>query len=275
MSPAGGSSSASRWSRSATPSGRSCSAELLIAPFLLGVVFVGAVVVGRRVAEPIERARQRQLEFTADASHELRTPLSVIEAHTSLALAQERDVDWYRSAFERVDRECKRMRRLLEDLLWLARFDAAAAPQAAEPVDLGVIAAQTADRFAAVAETRGLRLGVHVPATQVLVAASPDLLDRLLGVLLDNACKYAPEEGTVDVTVAAEGSRATVTVDDSGPGIPEEDAARIFDRFHRAMATHRRLAEPAWAWPSATRSCARPAAAGRSAARRQAVRASP
>ena len=56
-------------------------------------------------------------------------------------------------------------------------------------------------------------------------------------MLLDNACKYAPEEGTVDLTVAAEGSRATVTVDDSGPGIAEEDAARIFDRFHRSVAT--------------------------------------
>jgi two-component system, OmpR family, sensor histidine kinase CiaH len=210
---------------------------LLIAPFLLGFVFIGAVIVGRRVAAPIEAARRRQLEFTADASHELRTPLSVIEAHTSLALAQERDVTWYRGAFGRVDRESKRMRRLLEDMLWLARFDAAAAPQATEPVDLGVLAAQAADRFAAVAETRRLRLGVHVPATQVLVAASPDLLDRLIGVLLDNACKYAPEAGTVDVTVAADGSHAIVTVDDSGPGISAEDEGRIFDRFHRSLGT--------------------------------------
>ena len=210
---------------------------LLFAPFLLGFVFVGAVIVGRRVAEPIEAARRRQLEFTADASHELRTPLSVIEAHTSLALAQERDVTWYRGAFGRVDRESKRMRRLLEDMLWLARFDAAAAPQATEPVDLGVLATQAADRFAAVAETRRLRPRRPRPPAQVLVAASPDLLDRLIGVLLDNACKYAPEEGTVDVTVAAEGTRATVTVDDSGPGIAEEDAARIFDRFHRSVAT--------------------------------------
>ena len=65
----------------------------------------------------------------------------MIEAHTSLALAQERDAAWYRTAFARVDRESKRMRRLLEDMLWLARFDAAQAPPAAEPVDLGVLAA--------------------------------------------------------------------------------------------------------------------------------------
>lgn len=211
---------------------------LLIAPFLLGFVFAGAVIVGRRVAAPIEAARRRQLEFTADASHELRTPLSVIEAHTSLALAQERDAAWYRSAFTKVERESRRMRRLLEDMLWLARFDAAAAPQAGEPVDLGTLARQAADRFAAVAETRQLQLGVHVPAEPVSITASAELVDRLIGVLVDNACKYAPEGGKVDVTVSADAAgRPSVTVDDSGPGIRDEDRDRIFDRFHRSVAT--------------------------------------
>ncbi|HEY5488312.1 MAG TPA: histidine kinase dimerization/phospho-acceptor domain-containing protein [Candidatus Limnocylindrales bacterium] len=98
---------------------------LIIAPFLLLLVFGGSVVVGRRVAAPVEEARRRQLDFTADASHELRTPLSVIEANTSLALARERDGEWYRTTFAKVDRESKRMRQLLEDMLWLARFDAA------------------------------------------------------------------------------------------------------------------------------------------------------
>jgi signal transduction histidine kinase len=211
-------------------------AEILIAPVLLVVVFLGAVAIGRRVAAPIEAARRRQLDFTADASHELRTPLSVIEANTSLALAEDRDEAWYRSAFARVDHESKRMRRLLEDMLWLARFDAAKAPIGREPVDLGVLAAQTADRFAAIAETRGLRLTVHVPDGPTTVAAPPELLDRLLGVLLDNACKYVPEGGLVDLGVSREGSRVAVTVDDSGPGIPVKDRERIFDRFHRTAA---------------------------------------
>ena len=210
---------------------------LLIAPFLLGSVFVGAVIVGRRVAEPIEAARRRQLEFTADASHELRTPLSVIEAHTSLALAQERDTSWYRSAFGRIDRESKRMRHLLEDMLWLARFDAAQAPRATEPVDLGVLASQAADRFAAVAETRHLALSVAAPSEAVVITASAELVDRLIGVLVDNACKYSPEGGRVGVTVSGEAGRAIVSVDDSGPGIRDEDRDRIFDRFHRSVAT--------------------------------------
>jgi signal transduction histidine kinase len=212
--------------------------SLLIAPFLLGGVFAGAVLIGRRVAAPIEAARRRQLEFTADASHELRTPLSVIEAHTSLALAQERDAAWYRGAFARVDREARRMRRLLEDMLWLARFDASATPKATESVDLVTLARQSADRFGVIAETRHLALVVRGPEDPVIVAAGPELLDRLIGVLVDNACKYAPETGRVEVTVATDAAgRATLTVDDSGPGIPDEDRERIFDRFHRAVVT--------------------------------------
>jgi len=208
-------------------------AELIIGPVLLLVVFLGAIAIGRRVAAPIERARRRQLEFTADASHELRTPLAVIEANTSLALAQDRSPDWYRDAFVRVDGESKRMRRLVDDLLWLARFDAAQAPPATEPVDLGILATGTVDRFAAVAETRGLRIGVHA-ADGVVVAAPPEWIDRLVGVLLDNACKYSPDGAGVDVTVDVAGGRARLVVDDAGQGIPEDQRELIFDRFHRA-----------------------------------------
>jgi signal transduction histidine kinase len=209
-------------------------ASLLIAPILLALVFLGALWIGRRVAAPIEASRQRQLDFTADASHELRTPLAVIEAQTSLALAGERSAAWSHAAFERVDDEAKRMRRMLEDLLWLARFDASKRSLDVEPVDLAVMAAQAVDRFGPVAETRGLTIDVHAPSDGAVIAAPPEWLDRLLGVLLDNACKYAPDGGRVDVTVALDGSRVALTVDDSGPGIPEAERTRIFDRFHRA-----------------------------------------
>lgn len=209
-------------------------AELLIAPLLLTAVFLGAVAIGRRVAAPIEASRQRQLDFTADASHELRTPLAVIEANTSLALAQDRDPTWYRSAFGRIDGEAKRMRRMLEDLLWLARFDASKRPVDIEPVDLGVMARQAVDRFEAIAETRHLSIGLAAPEEGAVIAAPPEWLDRLLGVLLDNACKYAPNGGRVDVTVSVDGQRVILNVDDSGPGIPEDQRTRIFDRFHRA-----------------------------------------
>jgi len=209
-------------------------AELIVGPILLTAVFLGALAIGRRVAAPVELARQRQMEFTADASHELRTPLSVIEAQTDLALAQEHDGAWNRRAFERISTESGRIRRLVEDMLWLARFDATQGQPHAEPVDVGVLARQAVDRFAGVAEARGLSLRLRVAADSAVVTAPPEWLDRLPGVLLDNACKYSPEHGAVDVAVSTEGHRVRLSVDDAGPGIPVEERPRIFDRFHRA-----------------------------------------
>jgi signal transduction histidine kinase len=209
-------------------------AEALIAPVLLLFVFAGAFAVGRRAAAPIELARRRQQELTADASHELRTPLAVIEAESSLALTGERTAKWYREAFGRVDQETKRMRGLVEDMLWLARIDARpAAAAAAEAVDLGVLAQQAVDRFGTVAELRSQKLSLH-RADEVAVAAPAEWLDRLLGVLLDNACRYAPQGGSIEVRVEGTAGRARVRVDDSGPGIPEAESRRVFDRFHRA-----------------------------------------
>jgi signal transduction histidine kinase len=212
-------------------------AELIIGPVLLVLVFLGAVAIGRRVAAPIERARQRQLAFSADASHELRTPVSVIEAQTSLALTGERDPDADREAFQRIDRETRRIRRLLDDLLWLARFDAFRGAPNAEPVDVGVLARATADRFAIVAEARHLALTVDVAAGDHVIAIPPDWLDRLLGVLVDNACKYAPDGSAVRISVVDESGRVALAVDDAGPGIPPEQRDAIFDRFHRASDT--------------------------------------
>jgi signal transduction histidine kinase len=209
--------------------------ETVAGVILLMLVFGGTLIVGRRVGAPIEIARQRQLEFTADASHELRTPLAVIEAQTSLALSQDRDPLWYRHAFQRVGSESGRIRRLVDDLLWLARVDTPQGRPAAEPVEVGVLAQQAAERFAAVAESRSITLQVSVGLGPLAVMGSSNWLDRLLGVLLDNAFKYAPTGGTVGLSVGVEGNRVRLIVEDSGPGIPDEERAKIFDRFHRAV----------------------------------------
>jgi len=211
-------------------------AEWLIGPILLVVVFVGALVIGQRVAMPVERARRRQMEFAANASHELRTPLSVIQAEASLALTQLRSPGWYRDAFQRVDEESRRMRQLVDDLLWLARFDAQRTPSRADPVELGVIVQQAVGRFTAIAETRHLGLSMHLAEDSHVIAAPADWIDHLVGVLLDNACRYTPENGSVEVRVTLDGDRVRLAVNDSGPGIPDDQRQRVFDRFHRATA---------------------------------------
>lgn len=140
---------------------------------------------------------------------------------------------WYRRSFERVLAESRRTRRLIEDLAWLARFDSMQQPPPGESVDLGVLAEQAADRFTVVAETKAQQLEVEIASPGATLSAPPEWLDQLIGVLLDNACKYSPQGGSVRLTVEEAGTRVMLTVDDSGPGIPEARRDSIFDRFHR------------------------------------------
>ena len=204
--------------------------EAAAGPVLLLAMFAGALLIGLRAQAPVEQSRRRQLEFTADASHELRTPLSVIRAETELALASPRDAAEYRDTLKRIQGEGERLRRLVEDMLWLARFDSHPPRPDEGPVDLATVARISADRFRSV----GPDITMAITAEPALVSAPPEWIDRLAGVLMDNACRYAGPDGRVRIGVAVSGSRATLSVEDSGPGIPAEQRARLFDRFSRA-----------------------------------------
>ena len=115
-------------------------AELVFGVILAVAVFAGATVVGLRASAPSELVRRRQAEFTADASHELRTPISVIEAEVGLALDRPRDLVAYREVLQRVGRESARLRRIVEDLLWLARADSEQPqPDDADLADVGEV----------------------------------------------------------------------------------------------------------------------------------------
>jgi signal transduction histidine kinase len=202
---------------------------------LLVAVFVGSLVVGLRASAPLEEIRRRQAEFTADASHELRTPLSVIEAEVELALSEPQQPEEYVGVLRRVAGEGRRLRRIVDDLLWLARVDREKATSSTgAPTELAPVVAACARRFEGVAETREVTLTFHPSPRPLAVHVAPDLLDRLTGVLVDNACKFAGVGGTVDVWVCGSGNRAGLMVDDSGPGIAPEDRPLIFDRFHRS-----------------------------------------
>lgn len=211
--------------------------EILAAPVLFLAVFIGALIIGLRALAPVERSRQRQLEFTADASHELRTPLSVISAETGIALRAERSPAEYQAALGRIDNETKRLRSIVDDLLWLARFDSAPPPPSSEPLDLATVARECADRFTAVAREGSFTISVTevgLKTGTVSLSAPPEWISRLIGVLLDNACRYAGDAGRVRISVSQHGNRIMLTVEDSGPGLTADQQERLFDRFHRS-----------------------------------------
>jgi signal transduction histidine kinase len=209
-------------------------AETIAGPVLVFTMFFGALATGLLASRPLEQARRRELEFTADASHELRTPVAVIEAEVALALSSPRDGNSYRGTLRRIGTEGRRLRRVVEDLLFLARSDAKLPMPRDEPVDLVTLAGASVRRIAPTIESKDIQLSVlPTGAGPVLVQAPPGWVDRLCSVLIDNACRYAGDGGTVSVVVGASGKIVSLSVEDSGPGIPPQQGLFLFDRFRR------------------------------------------
>ena len=210
--------------------------ELLFGILLLVGTFIGSLIIGLRASAPLELIHRRQVEFTADASHELRTPISVIEAEVELALSRTRTSEEYRDVLERIGGEGHRLRNIVDDLLWLARFDdERTAVLEGEEADLAAVAAASVERFQSVASAKGVDLRLDADTDRpARLTADPAWIDRLVGVLVDNACKYAGRDGSVEVSVHVAGNRVALRVDDSGPGIPVGQRQLVLDRFHRA-----------------------------------------
>jgi signal transduction histidine kinase len=209
--------------------------QSILAPLALLALYLVATTIGRRAAAPIDRARRRQLDFAADASHELRTPLSVIQAEVTLALSATRSADQYRDALERVSAETRRLRKIVDDLLWLARLDSIPEGTEHELVDVAIIAANCVDRFGAVGASRDIDLSFERSGSfEPLVMAPAEWLDELISVLLDNATRYARDGGRVEVRVDTSDARVSASVDDDGPGFGDGEHEQLLERFRRA-----------------------------------------
>ncbi len=182
----------------------------------------------------LERLRlslDAQRDFVADAAHELRSPLTALKIQLELLrradAAAERE-----AAREGIAAGIERASRLVEQLLALARTEPGAAAPTRERVDLAEVARRMVAETVPFAAARGIEFELSAPEP-AFVVGDPVALGLLVRNLADNAARYSPADSRVEVGVGVEGGAVTLRVDDAGPGIPEAERQRVFDRFYR------------------------------------------
>jgi two-component system OmpR family sensor kinase len=186
----------------------------------------------------VRTAFDAQQHFVADAAHELRSPLAALKLQV-LSLERAQDEAARSLAISRVTAGIERATRLVEQLLVLARQEGSVNDVKLEPVSLSDLVKRTLGDMAGLAQARQIDLGLH-HADDATVDGQPDALIILLRNLVDNAIKYTPSGGTVDIDLRRSAGatknvpgRVVLSVDDSGPGIPPEERERVFSRFYR------------------------------------------
>jgi signal transduction histidine kinase len=185
----------------------------------------------------LEAAFEQQRRFTADASHELRTPLSRIKVTTSMTLADEPNLEEYRTALRITDQAADVMERLIQQLMLLARADSGQLPIDRSRLDLGCVLQDAAD---AVGHAGSAPVTLELPPQPIEIDGDPDHLCRVFVNLLDNAIRHTPPDGKIMLSACIEGHSAVVRVRDTGEGIPPEHLPHVGERFYRVDAARAR-----------------------------------
>jgi heavy metal sensor kinase len=180
----------------------------------------------------LERSFAEVRRFTADASHELRTPLTALRTEVEVALSKPAEAADHHNLLGSILEECERLTRLTEQLLALAREDTRMTQQAYQPLDLAVLVRGVSETMRPLAEAKGLRLRQQNVGA-LTMRGDEARLRQVFYNLLDNAIKYSPEGGEIDLRLERRGADAAVVLRDTGIGIPAEHLPHVFERFYR------------------------------------------
>jgi len=181
----------------------------------------------------LDSALASHRRFVANAAHQLRTPLAGLHTQTELAL-RETDAQSLRRSLEQVHQASGRASHLINQLMSLARLEPRSGrPMQVEQLDLNEVARATTAHWVPRALSAGIDLGFEPSSCAMRVLADRLLLEELLGNLIDNAVRYAPSGGEATVRVSEIDKSPVLSVEDTGPGIPEDERALVLERFHR------------------------------------------
>jgi len=176
----------------------------------------------------------RLSQFSADLAHELRTPIANMMGEAQVTLTRDRTAAEYRETIESTIAECERLSRIVDNLLFVARVDAAREPIARKRFDARAAVEKIAAFYQTIADDHHVTISCSGNGE---VYADPDLFERALANLLDNALRFTPENGSIQITLSDHEDDFEVAVNDSGCGIAPEHLPRVFDRFYRAESS--------------------------------------
>ncbi|MBI5144027.1 MAG: HAMP domain-containing protein [Candidatus Omnitrophica bacterium] len=179
------------------------------------------------------RAFKSQKQLFEDISHELKTPLTILKGEFEVALTKVRSADEYEAMLKSALEEINRIAKLAESLLLLARLDSKEMTPQKMDVDLNLMIKGIINNIKGLAELKGVRISFEIPTGELSLHGDENQLKTLFLNILDNAIKYTPHNGLIEVSTKRATSVANVSIKDTGIGIPGEDIGRIFDRFYR------------------------------------------
>ena len=219
--------------------------SLAVTSLLMGIgalfcFFLVSLFLSNMALRPVSKAWEQQRQFVADASHELKTPLTVILANAGILLSHPEDtVAQQQKWITFIQDEAVQMRSLVEDLLFLARNDAARQPVQFSQLSMSELTTSCALLFESVAFEAGIVLESDIPP-DLTIQGDEGQLRRLVIILLDNAVKYAGDHGKVTLTLSRLQEKLRLSVVNSGPPIPPEHLPHLFERFYRADSSRSR-----------------------------------